>query len=139
MCTSTDTQEDTRTAVQPTYTEAPERSTNYRKVPGPCEILENQKPPATAVVDPSPAAADEEGSKATSDLEEPHRKEALKGAAVATRHEGRDRTPMKERRPGTRPELLRPWIEPRRRHVPRGSRGRSTHPPTTAPAAVEAP
>jgi hypothetical protein len=65
--------------------------TNYIKVQGPSASRKLQaSPPPTATTNPSPAANDEEESLAITDLKEPHRHEALKRAAIDTRHRGRD-------------------------------------------------
>ena len=49
------------------------------------------------------------------------------------------KTPLKERRPGTRPKLRRSRIDARHRPEPKGSRGRPALPPSTAPTATSAP
>jgi hypothetical protein len=75
---------------QPSYIKAPKENRNYIQEPRPCASRNRQKPPSPAVVKLSPAVVVEEDAMATLDLEEPHRPQALKRAAVATRREGRD-------------------------------------------------
>jgi hypothetical protein len=69
----------------PSYTKAPKKNINFIEDPGPCDSPIRQKPPTTAIVDPSPVAAVEEDIMAAADLEKPHRKIAFKRAAIVTR------------------------------------------------------
>jgi hypothetical protein len=50
---------------------------------------------------------------ATPDLEEPHRKEALREPQKTSNVEAGMKTTIEEHRSGTHPEPLRPWIDGR--------------------------
>jgi hypothetical protein len=85
--------------------------TNYIKVQGPSASRKLQaSPPPTATTNPSPAANDEEESLAITDLKEPHRHEALKRAAIDTRHRGRDEDAVGRTSAGDAPKLHNPSV-----------------------------
>jgi hypothetical protein len=62
----------------PSYTKAPAKNKNYNEDLGALVSRKRQKTPSTAAIEPTPTAVVEEEAMATLDLEEPHRKEALR-------------------------------------------------------------
>jgi hypothetical protein len=92
----------------PSYTKAPAKNKNYNKDHGACDSRNHQKTPSTAAVDPTPTVVVEEEAIATPDLEDPHRKEALREPHKTYDAEAGMKTTMEEHQPGTCPEPLRP-------------------------------